>query len=249
MESLQARGYIRTYLKNSLYFEGDVGFGRILDGKSQDSDYFGDNRTQEFSRSYADIKGDGTYDLSVGIGYQFGKKIDAEKGSGFLLVPRIGYALRSVNVRVNNGVQVVNTLSSFLGPFDGLDTTYNTKWEGPWIGLRGEFDFNHKVGLFIDAEYHIMDFEADADWNLRSDFAHPVSFEHFADADGGSISAGITFSPTNTFTLVVTASYSESNTDAGLDRTYFSDGTSLTTRLNEVEWKSASIMFTPIYRF
>jgi hypothetical protein len=56
------------------------------------------------------------------------------------MISKLGYTVNSLDIRIKNGVQVVNTLSSFLGPFDGLNSTYKTKWKGPWVGVREEFD-------------------------------------------------------------------------------------------------------------
>ena len=45
-------------------------YGTILDGDNQDSDYFGNNRTQEFSRSNNNADEGSTIDTSVDFGYQ-----------------------------------------------------------------------------------------------------------------------------------------------------------------------------------
>jgi hypothetical protein len=72
---------------------------------------------------------------------------------------------------------------------------------------------------------------------------------HTADGDGGSISVGISFAPIESFTMQFTVTDTEATADYGVDAIYFSDNTTLTTRLNEAKWKSAVIMFSPKFTF
>ncbi|MEJ2314994.1 MAG: hypothetical protein P8Y85_09600 [Nitrospirota bacterium] len=68
-----------------VYARGSLDYGWILDGDNQDSDYLGDNRTLEFSRSNNDAGDGNVFDASVGIGY---KIIDNK----LMVAPLVGYS-------------------------------------------------------------------------------------------------------------------------------------------------------------
>ncbi len=87
------------------------------------------------------------------------------------------------------------------------------------------------------------------DWNLRSNFAHPKSFDHVSDGTGLVISAGCTTSFNNNWSMNINFDYQDWSTDYGIDRTFFSNGTIGVTRLNEVNWKSNASMIEFAYYF
>ena len=229
-----------------VYFRGYLQYGWIISGDNQDSDYLGDNRTFEFSRSNNSTDDDNTWDTSAGIGYQF------NLGTGLIgFAPLFGYSYHEQNLRITNGNQTIPP----TGPFEGLDSTYETEWKGPWVGLDLIIRSPDKTTLLDDFElgfgfeYHWADYNADANWNLRTDLAHPKSFEHDADGQGFVLSADWSIFFKRNWALNLTANYQTWDTDPGMDRVFAADGTILETRLNEVEWNSYAIMLGAIYRF
>ena len=249
-------GIITLTFKNKtiyrgVYFRGHLQYGWIVSGDVQDSDFLGDNRTLEFSRSNNSADDGDTKDASAGIGYQF------NFGTGaFGFTPLVGYSYHVQNLKMTDGNQTI-TFSGGppLGPFSGLDSTYEAEWKGPWVGLDVVFRSPHKKSqrndfeLGLGFEYHWADYDAEANWNLRTDFAHPKSFEHDADGNGFVVSADWNIFFTKSWALNVNANYQTWDTDSGVDRTFFADGTSLDTRLNDVDWDSFAIMLGAIYRF
>jgi hypothetical protein len=230
----------KTILHEACYFRGSFGYGRIFDGENQDSDYLGDNRTSEFSRSINSADDGNILDLSFGIGYQFTFESD-----NFGITPLIGYSYHQQNLTITDGNQIIPQ----TGPFPGLDSTYDAEWNGPWVGLDFILKLNNKHTVFVEIEYHWADYYAEADWNLRSDFAHPKSFEHVADGTGLVISIGCTTSFNNNWSMNINFDYQDWSTDYGIDRTFFANGTIGVTRLNEVNWKSNAIMIGFAYHF
>jgi hypothetical protein len=243
VEILQLEFGLQRKFSNNLRLKGLLGYGMIIDGQVQDSDYAGDNRTLEFSRSNNGADDGDVWDFSVALGYDFSFLSDI-----LTLTPLGGFSYHAQNLKMVDGVQ---TVSNFgwpvpLGPFDGLDSSYDTDWYGPWIG--GEFSFAipgkapgepiHRFWLGL--EYHLAEYEAKANWNLRPDFAHPVSFEHEADGDGWVLTGGYSWFFTPRWALDIKGKYQKWETDPGIDRVFFFDGTSATARLNEVEWDSYS---------
>ena len=228
-----------------IYFRGAVAYGWIMTGDVQDSDYLGDNRTLEFSRSNNSADDGNTLDATVGIGYQF------SFGSNFLsFIPLVGYSRYEQNLTVTDGNQTIPP----TGPFAGLDSTYETEWTGPWVGADLVFRMPHEKKYFekfsfqVGLEYHWADYYAEADWNLRTDFAHPKSFEHDADGSGWIVSADWDIFITRQLGFKMSVNYQAWDTDPGIDRTFFSDGTTIVTRFNEVNWDSYAIMFGIVYR-
>ena len=214
--------------------KGYVDYGWIMDGDNQDSDYLGDNRTFEFSRSNNDAGDGDVRDASLAIGYpfRFGEEAIAT------ITPLVGYSYHGQNLRMTDGYQTIPA----SGPLSGLDSTYETEWDGAWVGLDMRFkalEFKipgHRVETFFTCEYHWYDYYAEADWNLRPDFKHPKSFVHETDGNGLKLEAGFNIWLRDNFAFNLKYDYVDFSAEEGIDTTFFSDGTSGQTQLNEVNW-------------
>lgn len=234
------------------HLRGSAGYGWIVDGDNRDSDYAGPGRTQEFSRSENSSDDGDVLDLSIGLGPRFRFLDDT-----LALTPLFGLSYHEQNLEITDGFQTVSVPVIFppfiivppdVGPFAGLDSSYETKWRGPWLGLDVDWHPAARFTLSGSAEYHWADYEAEADWNLRSDFAHPKSFEHEADGSGVVLSVAAAFDLSDSWALRLSADYQEWETDAGTDRVFFSDGSIAESRLNEVNWQSSAANFGVVYR-
>ncbi len=71
VESYQVKLQGSVVWPNIIAFRGYANYGWIFDGDNQDSDYLGDNRTFEFSRSNNSTDDDYVWDASLAIGYPF----------------------------------------------------------------------------------------------------------------------------------------------------------------------------------
>ena len=229
-----------------------LGAGVIVAGENRDSDYAGNGRTLEFSRSNNDA-GDGRIiDLSLGGGVQF------EPSAGLHLTPLLGYSHHEQQLVLQDGVQTLSQpqlVPHFpfsppaLGPLRGLDSRYDARWYGPWIGCDLSYQPSARWQLTGTAELHWGEMQAEADWNLRPDFAHPVSFRQRADAYGLMLGAGGRYALDRHWSLVLAGRYSDWSTDSGLDQIAFADGSVGVTRLNEVHWTSLALQAGVVYRF
>ena len=121
----------KALINKTFYLRGSLSFGWILDGDNQDSDYNGNDRTQEWSRSNNSSDGN-VSDASLGLGYQF------KLASGrFRLTPLVGYSYSAQYLNITDGVQTVSEPSlapagvtpNPIGPFPGLDSSYDTAWK------------------------------------------------------------------------------------------------------------------------
>jgi len=233
----------------TLHLRGMVGYGWIVDGENQDSDFDGDNRTDEFSRSNNEA-GDGeVIDASAGIGPRF--KVQTGK---LAITPLVGFSYHEQNLTMTDGFQTlsrpdIDPLVQPTGPFDGLDSTYETQWYGPWVGLDVAMRPVEKFTLSGSFEYHWADFDAVGKWNLRTDLAQPKSFEHKADGDGVVLSLGGEYALTPKWSVHLNLDYRDWRAEDGIIRFFFASGNEVVQRLNEVNWQSRDVLLGATYRF
>ncbi len=239
--ALNIKSVLNNFVVN-LYYN----YGVITDGNGYDSDYDGDNRTLIFSKSSSTIEDDNVCDFSLAAGYQF-----SNKSNNFIITPAIGFSRHDQNICVTNGIQTVETenITPPLGPFSGLNSTYESSWKSFWIGSAISFIINKNFTLSADYKYHFADYEAVADWNLREVFSHPVSFIHSADANGHESSFILEYCFSNNWVVATEYKYHTWSTKQGTSTTFFNDGAQGTTILNEVNWTSKSFNLIFGYRF
>jgi len=70
---------------NRIVFKVDADYGWIVSGDNQDSDFNGNNRTLEFSRSNNDAGTGNVWDVSTAIGYRL--------GDDYFLTPLAGWSI------------------------------------------------------------------------------------------------------------------------------------------------------------
>jgi hypothetical protein len=246
LETLQATVSGRALVNDWLYLRGSLGYGWTFSGGNLDSDFLGNNRTQEYSRSSNSADGGRVLDGAIGLGYQF-----SFLSGRFRLSPLLGYSYSAQELTLKDGVQVIATpgWTPPAGPIQGLDSTYDASWLGPWLGIDLSFAITERVTLFGGFEYHWATFDAEGNLNLRKDLAHPKSFEHDADGKGFLITLSAEYLLSGPWSLNIAFNYQKWSTDPGLDRLYYANGSAAVTRLNEVEWDSYALMLGLVYRF
>ncbi|MBI1870037.1 MAG: omptin family outer membrane protease [Chlamydiae bacterium] len=234
LEINEIKGEEQILIHKKILLKGSIAYGWILDGKNQDSDFAGDDRTLEFSRSINGAGGGNTLDGSLGAGLQW----HFFKGN-LSLTPLGGYSYHEQNLRIGDGIEFIPTSDSIVSiPLTGPTDTYDTQWKGPWIGLDLVTQPTEKITLSLEFQYHWADYEAVADWHMREDFAHPVSFRHEADGNGIVFSMGTNYALSHHGSIFFNIGFEQWSTDPGIDHTFVSDGTVEDYRLNEVNWKS-----------
>lgn len=223
---------------------GTFSYGDIYSGTNQDSDYLGDGRTYEFSRSNNLADDGNVWDASVGGGVVF-----SNRSRTFSIAPVVGFSYHEQNLTIHDGYQTLNDPASTpagvsvppVGPVAGLDSTYDAEWRSGWLGVDIDYIPAPFFDLHATAEFHSGKFEAEADWNLRTDLEHPRSFRHTAeDAVGFVAGIGMRAGGPRLF-FTVDFQYQKWQAEDGEDRTYLSDGSIGVTRLNEVNWEASSI--------
>jgi hypothetical protein len=246
LESIQFEFGLERRLWRYFRLKGYLGYAFLFDGENQDSDYNGNDRTEEFSRSNNSTQDGDLWDISIGLAYDF-----PLLANRITLSPVIGFSYHDQNLQITRGVQTIPP----LGPFPGLNSSYDPTWYGPWIGADFQYNSYGKAApkpgyeAFFGIEYHFANFEAKADWNLRADLAHPVSFRQDADGSGWVLTGGINYLFNKRWSTNLTGKYQKWETSDGRHRFFFFDGSSYQGKLNGVNWDSFSISVGITCRF
>lgn len=234
--------------------KGRINYGEIRSGINQDSDFGLNDRTNEFSRSNNRADEGEVWDLTVGIGPVF-----HTANRKLVISPLAGFAYHTQDLTIHDGYQTISEDNPFsssvtddpptVGLIAGLASSYETKWRSVWAGVDLELQPSPSLALLGSVEFHSAEFEAEANWNLRSDFNHPVSFTHeSAEAAGVVVGFGARFGGENLL-LSLDFCYQKWQAQDGTDKTYLSSGSTSLTALNEVNWESSSITAGLTLRF
>ncbi len=133
--------------------------------------------------------------VSYGNTLKFGK-LSLDVSANF------GMRQRQIDLRFNNGVQTVcdNTGAPLscnmrLGAFEGLNSTYNSRWRGQFAGLGLVVNLSPAWRVETQIEQHRGNYQAQMDWNLRQDLQHPVSQSQLSTYKGTSQYVAIVWQP------------------------------------------------------
>jgi len=248
---LQLKAELQKTNYAGIIFRGNVDYGWVRNGVNQDSDYDGNNRTLEFSRSVNGVDGSRVWDVSGGLGASFYPGALNQ----FRIIPMVGYSYHRQQLRMTDGYQVIPA----LGSFPGLNSSYDAEWSGPWLGADAIWDLSNGGAFYTRLETHWVDYYAKANWNLRTvandpptAFQHPISFEHRANGRGWVLELGWRSLPSgNSWEWGIGLSVQRWQTSAGRNRFYGADPAPPCsgncygeTTLNEVNWFSRSLNFS-----
>jgi hypothetical protein len=224
--------------------------GRVYAGRNQDSDYDEDGRAGEFSRSNNHADMGQTRDIRASVG------MPLDGPSGSVVTPLFGWAYATERLFMTQANQTIATPGRTPpeGPFGGLNSHYDHKWTGIFLGVGSAWRPAGRLSLEGELRYlPQLSYTAEADWNLRvpnglppSDplydpgFAHPVSFRDEANGKGWDVSLSVTYRLDTDMDLSASADWRHWRASDGQDRTFLGDGSVSDTRFNEVLWDTVS---------
>lgn len=211
--------------------KGHLAYAQAISGGNvQDSDYLLNDRQGEFSRSYSKPQDSRMVDISLGAGWSL------PLGRAGSLTPMFGLARYDSLYRMRDGRQAISDygLTMPLGPFPGLNSKYNPVWSSVWQGLEAEFKPVAQFALRAAIRHHWFDYRAEADWNLRNDRAHPVSFVHEGYGRGWESELGADWRLFQAHRLTLDLSGRKFQLKDGKRTLYAASGGSIETSLNEV---------------
>lgn len=214
-------------------------------GKVQDSDYLLNDRQGEFSRSHSKPQDSRMVDISLSAGWKL------PLGQAVSLIPMLGLARYDSLYRMRDGRQVISDYgwTMPLGHFPGLNSKYNPVWRSVWQGLEAGFAPSPRLSLRASIKHHWFDYRAEADWNLRSDRAHPVSFVHEGHGHGWEGELGADWRIFQAHRLTLDVSDRKFILKDGKRTLYAADGSTTRTSLNEVIADSWSARIGYRYEF
>lgn len=235
---------------DAMVLRASISRGEITRGDNQDSDYGANNRSCEFSRSNNDAGNGSAQDIDLMVGFNF----PALVWPSVQVVPFMGYGQHELNLTMKRGVQTVSNAACLpagvtgspppVGPFSGLNSSYDAKWNGLLLGAEAYFDATAQLRVTAKYFRRWINYEADANWNLRSDLAHPVSFSHSAVGYGNVAALAARYEVDERIAFGLLFEFENYRTDSGSDVIYGSNGGVGFTVLNEVYWRSSRWLAT-----
>ncbi len=238
LEIAQVSGTAQMNIGDHVVLRGAGTYGEIQGGDNQDSDYLGENRTLEFSRSNNGTGGS-ISDTAIGIGYRV-RVLDHIVMNYANFTPMVGYSRHLQNLKIKDGVQTIPA----TGPFPDLNSSYDAEWKGPWLGLNLRLEASERIAMLLDFQYHWIDYVGKANWNLSTNREHPVSFRHDANGNGFIAGFAVSYTLNKNWGILARLESQHWETDPGIDTDYQINTVTgevqpIFTRLNAVHWKSS----------
>lgn len=223
-------------------------YGHIYHGRNSDHDFIdlGGSEEVPFSISENNAGKGNVADLEGGIGY----RVTSTCGR-FVATPLIGYSYHQQHLHMYDGRQVLSLFSpTDVGPIAGLNSTYNTRWFGPWIGIDFTSHVEQCAYLFGSFEWHILSYRAEGRWNLRTDIG---PFHQKAHGFGFIATLGANWEIWDNWSIGVMTTYRNFKTRHGSDRTRVIDPLlgefTAETHFNGAKWHAFSFSGLVAYRF
>jgi hypothetical protein len=230
----------RDGMAKGAHIEGAAYYAKAMSGETRDSDFreqqnedgtIGD--LEEFSRSTSSNDDSDAMGFKVAAGYEVRMDSSDNHTKGWI-TPIVGYAVQKTNYNMKNGVQVIPD----TGAFEGLNSNYEMEWSGPFGGLKGGFKSGSHL-LDFRGELHFADYEGTGEWNLRQSFNQPVSFINSGNGLGFELGGDYTYVFEDSgWGLFGGVKYRSFGMEDGIDTVIFSDGSTSSQKLNEVNWTS-----------
>lgn len=213
-------------------------YGHIYDGQNTDSDYLEDSKKVLFSRSKNNAGKGSVYDVDGAIGYRFTSTCGRFVGS-----PLAGWSYHGQNLHLFNGHQVFTLgFPENNGPIAGLNSSYSTRWYGPWLGGDFAARVEKCAYVFGSFEWHIVSYRGSGKWNLRPDIG---PFNHKAHGFGYLFTFGGNWDIWDNWTVGVVGSYRNIRTRKGKEtvKIFDANGDVFVShlRFNHAQWKSFSV--------
>lgn len=143
----------------------------------------------------------------------------------------VGWGRQEQNLILTEGVQDL-PVNIHL---DGLNSSYNAAWKGPWVGLAAGWDDVSDIHFEFGAAFHSVSYEGKADWNLRSDLIHPDGIVQNGKGRGLSMFAKFRQPLGHYSEWFGSVEWEHFIVENGEDYIYYTDGTQANTVLKNAE--------------
>ncbi len=214
-------------------YEGS--FSRYFSGDTQESMY--DSSGETFERQ-SNARGQG-FSNAIGFGAEM---LFSEKR--FSVTPLLGYVLNRQRYDLNDGNQIIDTTATPTppGPIDSLDSRYEARWKGGWVGVDMAYTWASQFSLSGKLRYYDLRYSAVADWDQQS--ATPTSSIHTATGAGTAVMLEMGYQYERNMAFILNVQFSDWSADAGDAIDYSTDGIAgATNPLNDIKWESNTVLF------
>lgn len=227
---IQSSGFfINASYKIHKRFSIETEFNRLFthNGSATDFDYSGNDRTYPNTQLYLKSNKGNITNASGQLDYYILDKASfhIKAGAGYIFSNELFYLLNDNE--------------------PNLHTSYTAKWNGPKFNLEAQWVSNWKIKLAGAINYNLMQYNANANWNLIEEFKHPVSFKQNANGSGWNYSANAVYQINKRIGLNIGWQYANWKTKYGIDKLFLKTGDVPETRFNGAfkksnEWKLAA---------
>ena len=149
---------------------------------------------------------------------------------------------------MNHLVIDIDRIDGLLGPVDGLNSYYRSRFKGWWAGMDFNLWMLSDLLLFGGAEFHWGHFRGQGHWNLRTDFIK--DFRQHADCVGQVYTLGCRWQFLRHWNMSVIGYYNafHSRDERGKDEVFLASGR-VESKFHAVHWHSFNINLTLGYDF
>jgi hypothetical protein len=229
-----------------------IGTGRGTKGNGRDSDFLTGGLTFD---ALTDVSSDTTF-WSADLQTTF----SSTSGTLWFLKPFAGWQQYRETVTLTNGRWATLRGVPSDQPIPGLDSRYEFDWEALRLGLSGGIDFletprpwGRQVGIKAAfALFPYARYRGEGRWNLRADLRKDPSFAHRGETTGwGGMEGllGVFYRPRVCLELEAGARYYTFQVKDGTSVTYFANGSTAVSRLDEVKSERVGLYLQITGRF
>jgi len=212
---------------NNFVLKTDLSTSYTYSGYGTDSDYASDNREDLIYSGKFSSKNSSSLAIKVATEYAVTRN---------RLYFNLGYSLISYKDKLSHGK---------IG-----SSSYRWGLKGPLLGFRYHFFNDSKWNVSIANELLFVKYHAKADWILRDDLKHPLSYSHNLSANWAmDISTVWIYNLNDKVSIGLNGKYFIYDGKRGIDTTFLKSGVELVTQLNYVRLRNWNSCFFLTLKF
>ena len=202
------------YPRKTLVISAHFNKSQTKNGEGLDTDYIDDNRNNAtFKKKFISNKGN-FIALKAGIGYP------TRLSTKIMITPTILYYLTKQQFYILNN------------EMPDLKSTYQTEMVGAEISIKTTVSLTKAFNTILTISHHIVNYNAEADWNLIDAFKHPLSFSQNSRGSGYNIDVAFALKLNKAFCATAAGDFNLTNISKGIDTSYLITGKELSTQFN-----------------
>ena len=154
--------------RKKFFVAGSSKYGGIKSGSITDADYKSDNRTDRSYYAQFSSGNSNLFNTNLSVGYVL---IHKRK---FILDASLGYGYQTESLNIRPGKEDSSIITT------GLNSSYAITISGPHLGMHIQYNLTEKFSIGFLVRLQLLNYDGKADWNLATNFQHPVSFRQLA---------------------------------------------------------------------